>query len=178
VNAFLFAMVLLVLAVARLEAAEILLWLMGSLSLTGRLTEAAVMAAVVLVAAAVAWVFARELNALTLGDRRAAELGVRPERLKLVLFIVVSLVVGVGVSVAGIIGFVGLIVPHMARLVVGPNHRLLIPASMMLGAGTLVVADTVARTALSPTEIPVGVVTALAGAPFFMWLLRRSRRPW
>lgn len=178
VNAFLFSLVLLVLSVARLEAAEILLWLMGSLSLTGGLRAAGLVGAAVLVAAIIVWIFARDLNALTLGDERAAELGIRPERLKLTLFVTVSLLVGATVSAAGIIGFVGLIVPHMARMLVGANHRLLVPAAALVGAAALVMADTIARTLLAPTEIPVGVVTALAGAPFFMLLLRRARNSW
>lgn len=178
VNAFLFALVLLVLALARLEAAEALLWLMGSLALTGSLGAAAWVGLAIVPAAIVALVYARDLNALSLGEDHAAALGVEPARVKLVLFVSGSILVGAAVSAAGIIGFVGLIVPHIARLVFGPDHRRLVPAAMVLGAGLLIAADTVARTALAPTELPVGVVTALAGAPFFLVLLRRARRAW
>lgn len=176
VNAFLFAVVLLVLALARLEAVEILLWLMGSLSLAVEPRLIAVVSAITLVAGVAIWTMARDLDAMSLGEDQASLLGVTTERLKRRLFFLVSLVVGAAVSVSGIIGFVGLIVPHLARMTVGAAHRLLLPASALLGAIFLVVADAFARTALAPRELPVGVVTALAGAPFFLALLRRRKR--
>jgi iron complex transport system permease protein len=176
VNAFLFALVLLVLALARLEAVEILLWLMGSLSLAVKPGLVAIGAVVVGAAGAAVLALGRDLDAMSLGEEQAALLGVDTERLKRRLFVLVSLVVGAAVSVSGIIGFVGLIVPHLGRMLVGSPHRRLLPAAALLGASFLVVADAVARTALAPRELPVGVVTALAGAPFFMLLLRRRKR--
>jgi iron complex transport system permease protein len=176
VNAFLFALVLLVLALARVEAVEILLWLMGSLSLAVRPGLVGAGAAIVLLASIAIWTMARDLDAMSLGEEQAAHLGVATEGLKRRLFVVVSLLVGAAVSVSGIIGFVGLIVPHLARMVVGAAHRVLLPASALLGAVVLVVADTVARSALPAQELPVGVVTALLGAPFFIVLLRRRKR--
>ena len=176
VNAFLFAVVLLVLALARLEAVEILLWLMGSLSLAVAPRLIVVVSAITAVAGVAIWTMARDLDAMSLGEDQASLLGVTTERLKRRLFFLVSLVVGAAVSVSGIIGFVGLIVPHLARMTVGAAHRLLLPASALIGAIFLVVADAFARTALAPRELPVGVVTALAGAPFFIALLRRRKR--
>lgn len=117
---------------------------------------------------------ARGLNLLALGDDTARSLGVSPDRLRLVLFVVISVAVGATVAVTGLIGFVGLIVPHAVRLVVGPDHRLVLPLSALVGAGFVVVADA-SVSALAPalgTELPVGVVTALVGGPLFLALLR------
>jgi iron complex transport system permease protein len=101
------------------------------------------------------------------------QLGVNVERTKIVLFLAGSLITGLAVAFSGIIGFVGLIIPHIMRMVLGPDHRLLLPASFLFGASFLVVADTIARTVIPYTELPVGVVTAICGAPYFIYLLRR-----
>jgi iron complex transport system permease protein len=116
------------------------------------------------------------LNALLLGDMEAEHLGFNVERIKLVIVILAAIAVGAGVAVAGIISFVGLIVPHLTRLLVGPDHRFVIPGSALLGGALLVIADLVARTIASGEEIPLGVVTALIGAPFFITLLLRDRK--
>lgn len=116
---------------------------------------------------------ARLLDVLALGDDPATALGLRVQWLRALLIGVVALLTGSAVAVAGIIGFVGLIVPHVARLLVGPRHGYLLPLSAVLGAILLVAADTVARTIAAPRELPVGIVTAVVGAPFFLWLLRR-----
>jgi iron complex transport system permease protein len=116
---------------------------------------------------------ARNLNLLTLGEESAAQLGVEVERVKRVLLVSTSLMVGAAVSVAGLIGFVGLIIPHLLRLLLGPDHRLLIPAAALGGAAFLIACDTVARTVLGGSELPVGAITAVAGGPLFLWLLRR-----
>jgi iron complex transport system permease protein len=115
----------------------------------------------------------RELNLLLLGEERAGELGVDVERFKRLLLAAGALLVAAAVSVSGLIGFVGLMTPHMVRLIIGPDHRLLLPASAIGGAIVMVLADLVARTVLAPVEIPVGIVTALVGGPFFIWLLVR-----
>jgi iron complex transport system permease protein len=115
----------------------------------------------------------RRLNLLMLGDAQATSLGVDVEREKLLLTVLATLATSAAVAISGTIGFVGLVVPHLLRLVIGPDHRLLLPASLLLGASLLVLADLGART-LPGGGIPVGVVTALIGAPFFLWLLRRS----
>jgi iron complex transport system permease protein len=117
--------------------------------------------------------YGRDLNLLSAGEDAARSLGVTVERTRFVTVVLASLVTAAVVSVAGPIGFVGLLVPHAARLLFGPDHRLLVPASAAAGAIFLMVADTAARTVMAPTEIPVGVVTALCGGPFFLWLYRR-----
>jgi len=120
---------------------------------------------------------AQGLNALLLGESEARHLGIDVDALKLKLILWVAMAVGIAVAMAGTISFVGLIVPHLVRLLIGPNHRYLIAASAMTGALLLLLADTLARTVISPSELPVGVVTAIAGAPFFIALLRR-RKQW
>ncbi|WP_341938659.1 FecCD family ABC transporter permease [Marinimicrobium sp. C2-29] len=119
--------------------------------------------------------FGRALNTLLLGESQARHLGIDVERLKTRLIVLVAAGVGMAVAVSGSIAFVGLVVPHMVRLWVGPDHRILLPLSALGGAVLLLLADTFARTALAPAELPVGLVTALLGAPFFISLLRRRR---
>src|SRR5258705_6143332 len=133
----------------------------------------AVLSVVLLVCISGLSLFGRDLNLLSAGEEAARSLGVTIERTRVVTVVLASLVTAAVVSVAGPIGFVGLIVPHAARLMFGPDHRLLIPASALIGALFLIIGDTLARTVMAPTEIPVGVVTALCGGPFFLWLYRR-----
>ena len=118
----------------------------------------------------------RQLNLLVLGEREAQHLGMETERLRFLLVVLAALVTGAAVSVAGIVGFVGLVVPHIIRLIAGPDHRVLLPASVLAGATLLLLADLAARTLVLPRELPLGVVTALAGGPFFLWLLHRTRQ--
>lgn len=115
------------------------------------------------------------LNALLLGESEARHLGFDVERLKVELILCTALGVGAAVAAAGMIGFIGLVVPHLLRLIVGPDHRVLLPASMFGGAILLLLADLIARLALAPAELPIGIVTALIGAPFFLYLLIRGR---
>lgn len=117
----------------------------------------------------------RGLNALLLGEREAAHLGVPVQRLTARLTLWVAMAVGASVAVSGIIGFVGLVVPHLVRLITGPDHRRLMPAAGLTGAALMVAADTLARSLAAPAELPVGVLTALLGGPFFLWLLLRYR---
>ncbi len=119
---------------------------------------------------------ARHLNALTLGELDAKIVGIDVERLKKILFLACSLLTGSIVALTGLIGFVGIIIPHLLRLIVGPDHRRLLPACVIAGSLFMVVADTLARVLLSPTEIPVGVITALIGGPFFLFLLWKNKR--
>jgi iron complex transport system permease protein len=116
-------------------------------------------------------VYARDLNVMLLGEEDADALGIEVERTKRILLAGSSIITAAGVAVTGVIGFVGLIVPHIMRLIVGPDHRLLLPTSALAGAIFLVLADTIARS--GPAEVPVGIVTAAVGAPFFLFLLRR-----
>lgn len=162
-----------VLLAAREQAAGILTWLLGSLAFASWERVGSV-APFVVVAGAVLLSAARALDVLQLGERAAAQLGVRVEALKLVVVAAGTLATAAAVSVAGVIGFVGLIVPHAVRLALGPDHRRLLPLAAVWGAGFMVLADLVARTVIAPAEVPVGIVTALVGAPFFLALLRRG----
>jgi iron complex transport system permease protein len=164
-----------VLVVRREQMSRIVFWMMGGLQ-GATWTQVGIVGAMLVVGLAIPLVFARELNIMLLGDERAGELGVNVERVKRVVLAAASLVVSAAVSVSGLIGFVGLMTPHAARIVLGPDHRLLLPASVLSGAIVMVVADLVARVVLAPVELPVGIVTALAGGPVFVWLLIRSRR--
>ncbi len=116
------------------------------------------------------------LNLLALGEQEARHLGVETERMRLILIVITALITGAAVAVCGTIAFVGLVVPHLVRLIAGPDHRTLLPASALAGAILLTLADLVARTIAAPVEVPLGVVTALAGGPFFLWLLYRTRQ--
>jgi iron complex transport system permease protein len=150
-------------------------WLMGSLEYLAS-QSLGVMFLYLLVGGGVLFALARDLNLLALGEETASELGVEVERAKRIAFVFDSLITGAVVSVSGLIGFVGLVVPHLVRMIWGPDHRFLLPASALMGGILLVIADTVARTIVAPSEIPVGVVTAMGGAPFFVYLLRKKGR--
>ena len=149
---------------------EAVVWLMGHLT-RASWNDVVVTAPITLVLFGVLLAFARDLNVLLLGEDDAASLGIAVERTKRLLLAGSSVITAAAVAVAGVIGFVGLIVPHMMRLVVGPDHRILLPTSALAGATFLVLADTVAR--VGPAEVPVGIVTAAVGAPFFLFLLAR-----
>jgi iron complex transport system permease protein len=124
----------------------------------------------------VIFLFARPLNVMQLDEEQAQQLGINVERTKLVLLGASTLITAAAVCFVGTIGFVGIIVPHAVRLIWGPDHRSLLPLSALAGAILLILADTVSRTAMSPNEIPVGVITAFLGAPFFLFLLRRKKK--
>ncbi|HEY5517244.1 MAG TPA: iron ABC transporter permease, partial [Coriobacteriia bacterium] len=164
-----------VLVVRREQMSRIVFWMMGGLQ-GATWQQVGIVGAMLVAGLAVALVYARELNIMLLGDERAGELGVNVERVKRIILAAASLVVSAAVSVSGLIGFVGLMTPHAARLVLGPDHRLLLPASVISGAIVMVLADLVARVALAPVELPVGIVTALAGGPVFVWLLIRQQK--
>ena len=175
-NAVAAAALMLVNALASyLQAQGVLFWIMGSLSTQ---SYSLVGASAAYSAAGLGWLVrhAQDLNLMAAGEEGALQLGVDVERARRMVFLASSLLVGAAVSVSGMIGFVGLIVPHLLRLVLGPDHRLLLPASFLGGAAFLVWADALARTVFGPAELPVGVVTALGGGPFFIYLLRRDLR--
>ena len=157
----------------RHDAQYVMAWLMGSLS-ASRWPQVFLILPCLAGGFVFALARARELNALLLGEERAHHLGLAPGRLQWQLALAASLLVTAAVSTGGIIGFVGLVVPHAARLLCGPDHRILIPLSTLAGGIFLLLADTAARTVLAPLEIPVGIVTALVGAPVFIYLLRRA----
>ena len=120
--------------------------------------------------------FSRDLDILLTGEETASSLGVNVERLKKILLLISALLTGAAVAVSGVIGFVGLIVPHIVRMITGPSHRLLIPASGLSGAAFLILADLLARILYRPAEIQLGIITAVCGGPFFLYLLLRHRR--
>ena len=157
------------------ELRAIFSWLMGSFVLSSWQKVLAVLPYLV-VSGGVLLLLARPLNALQVGEEEARQLGVDTERAKLLLIVFASLATAAAVSVSGLIGFVGLVVPHAVRLVGGPDYRRVLPVSMVAGAAFLVLADTVARSLIAPIELPVGVVTAFSGAPFFLYLLRRRKQ--
>jgi iron complex transport system permease protein len=155
------------------EGARIFVWLIGNLS-DARFDVAGLVALFLALGLAASFPFARSLNLLALGEEPAAQLGVPVEGVRRLLLVATSLMVGAAVSVSGLIGFVGLIIPHLLRLAIGPDHRLLIPAAALGGASFLVFCDTAARTVLAGRELPVGAITALVGGPLFLFLLRRA----
>lgn len=149
-------------------------WMLGRLSTDGW-SQVWTVLPYVLVSVAVIALFRRTLDVMAVGDVEASALGIAPARVRLVLISVATLGTAAVVSVSGLIGFVGIVIPHAVRLLIGPGHRLLLPLSLLVGATFLILADIVARTAMSPAELPIGVVTAAIGAPFFLFVLRRSR---
>ena len=154
----------------------IVFWLMGSLSAAS--TSDLIAAAPPILLGSLGLLLVRwRINILSLGDEEARSLGVRTDLLKGIIIACATLVTAVGVSVSGIIGWVGLVIPHVGRMLVGPDHRVLLPASVALGAGYLVLIDDLART-ITTAEIPLGILTALVGAPFFAYLLRRTKGRW
>ncbi len=152
---------------------SVYMFLMGGISVSGW-EQLAVIGPVVLLGVLAARLLAFRLNAFSLGEEGAAYVGIEVERDKMVILALGSALTAAAVSISGLIGFVGLVVPHAARLVLGPEHRLLIPAAAALGAAFVVIADLLARTVIPSGELPVGIITALIGAPFFIYLLRRS----
>lgn len=173
VNAFFSAVIMFLLSIStNTELHSITFWLMGDLTLSSWF-KIMFVTILLFLGIAVIYTYARSLNLIVTGEETALQLGVNVERTKVVLFMAGSLLTAVAVSFSGIIGFVGLIIPHMMRMIFGPDHRLLLPASFLFGASFLVVADTIARTIIPQTELPVGVITAMCGAPYFIYLLRR-----
>lgn len=174
VNAFFSAAILFFLSIVNsMELHSITFWLMGDLSHAS--TREIYIAGTCLIGGfSLIYAQARKMNLLVQGEETAEHLGVDVERTKQWLLIITSLVIAVAVSLAGIVGFVGIMVPHLMRLVFGSDHRVLLPASALFGASFMVIADTVARVIFAPAELPVGVITALCGAPYFIFLLKRK----
>ncbi|SCD94904.1 iron complex transport system permease protein [Streptomyces sp. DvalAA-19] len=176
VNAFAGALIgLFIFFADNAQITQITFWQLGSLS---QATWPKVLAVLpcALAGLLIAPFYARKLDLLALGERPARHLGVDVERLRITLVLVVALLTAAAVAVAGIISFVGLLVPHLLRMANGPGHRFLVPGSALGGALVLVAGDLAARTVAAPAELPLGVLTALFGSPFFFWLLRRTRR--
>jgi iron complex transport system permease protein len=175
VAAFISAVMSLVMSLAGEQLRSIYFWLLGGLGARSwQSMEAA--APLVVLGVVVSLSLVGQLNLMALGEERAAQLGVEVERFKRISVATGALLAAAAVSVSGVIGFVGLMTPHVLRLVVGSDHRRLLPAVLLAGPTFLILADLAARTAISPEELPVGAVTAVLGAPFFLFLLRRQRR--
>lgn len=153
----------------------IIFWLLGTFSLADW-SRVAISAPYILAGLTVLMLMARPLNVMQLDEEQARQLGINVERTKVLILAAATLATAAAVCFCGAIGFVGIIIPHAVRLVMGPDYRLLLPFSALAGAAFLILADTAARTLLAPTEIPVGVITALIGAPFFLYLLQQKKR--
>ncbi|MRG87259.1 FecCD family ABC transporter permease [Salinibacillus xinjiangensis] len=174
VQAFISSMLSLTLALAEEKMQTIMYWMMGSLTLTDWSYNGIVLPFIIVSLIIVTFLM-RELNMLGLGEEAAYHTGVSVQKVRLVLLIVASLLTGAAVSVSGTIGFVGLIIPHMIRLIFGSDYRVILPLSVIGGAIFLVGADMIARTILEPRELPIGIITAFLGAPFFGYLLRKKK---
>ncbi len=175
VSAFLSALVSLFTYFAGENLHMVVFWMMGGLG-GATWQQVQVMVPYALAGYICVSFFSRELNAMLLGEETASNLGVNTEQVKKILLVGASLLVAAAVSTSGIIGFVGLVVPHFVRLVAGPDHRFLIPASALLGGSLLIATDTLARIVIAPSELPVGIITALIGAPMFIYLLKKRRK--
>ncbi|MHC1578357.1 MAG: FecCD family ABC transporter permease [Dehalococcoidia bacterium] len=156
------------------ELHRIVFWLLGGLYLT-KWSEVWTVLPAVSAGLAVIWIHARPLNVMQLDEEQAQQLGINVERAKVILLAAATLITSAAICFTGLIGFVGILIPHAVRLIWGPDYRFLLPLSTLVGAIFLILADTLARTIIPPTEIPVGIITAFCGAPFFLYLLRRKK---
>jgi len=169
------SLIMLLMSLAKGEELHgIMFWIMGNLQETN-LSFIITVSLIILTGIFISFLFARDLNALVLGEEEATHLGIEVERTKKILFILASLLTGVAVSASGVIGFVGLMIPHLIRGVVDADHRFLLPASALLGASFLVGADLIARTIISPRELPVGVITGIVGGTIFIYIIRKRK---
>lgn len=173
VGAFFSSIVLLFTALVNQDLRTTYLWLIGNLS-SADIRSFWVVAPLILLASVALSTQARHFNLISTGDETALHLGVEVDRVKRYSYLLASFITGLAVSVSGVVGFVGLVVPHACRLMFGPDHRLLLPASFLAGASYLVACDLLSRVVLAPSEIPVGVVTAVVGAPIFIYLLKKN----
>jgi iron complex transport system permease protein len=175
VNIFLLSMV----TVMELNAGDklqgIVAWISGAGFSNAVWTQVWMVFPIVLAGTVLIYFFTRDLNMLAMGDDTAQHLGVNTETVRRILLAVASLITAAGVCISGVIGFVGLIIPHMTRILIGPDHRILLPTSIIVGAIFLVMCDAVARVATGASELPVGVITAIVGTPFFIYLLRKRK---
>ena len=178
-SSFLGAFISLMIALTGDELRQIMSWLLGSVSMRGW-DYINIILPFFIVGSILLLVNANELNAMSFGEERAKHLGVNVQRRKMMVLTAGSILTGAAVSVSGTIGFVGLVIPHLTRILWGPDHKHLLPLSILMGSGFLILADLVARTIISPTELPIGVITALIGAPVFALILigrkRKERR--
>lgn len=175
IGQFLTAIMSFLMVIYNKDMAKIIYWTLGSLAGKGWYPLIKMTIPIVISMIFINF-FARDLNIMLTGEESAQSLGVDVEKTKVYILILGTFMVSMVVSIAGIIGFVGLIIPHIVRIILGPDNRILLPASALVGGIFMVSADTIARTVISPVEIPVGIITALFGGPFFLYLLRKSKR--
>lgn len=173
VSFLLSSMVSLMIALNRDQVERIIFWTMGSLS-SVKMSQIEVIYIPILICVVLFIFFSRDLNVMLLGEESATSMGIDVVLLRKILLVTASIATAFSVSVSGIIGFVGLIIPHAMRLIVGPNHKYLIPASILAGAIFLIISDTIARTIIAPGQLPLGVITAIIGAPYFIFLLYKN----
>jgi len=173
---FLFsALITVLLALSKRELHSMIFWLMGDLS-TANWNKISIIILPVIIGCLLLFFSSLDLNALSLGEEEALHLGINTGKLRIRIFLIGSIIIASVVSFTGLIGFVGLVIPHITRLLVGPDHRIMLPASAFLGGIFLILCDVLARTVIAPTEIPIGAITAIVGAPLFIYLLRRKNK--
>ena len=173
---FLFsALITVLLALSKRELHSMIFWIMGDLS-TANWEKISIISLPLIIGCLLLFFSSLDLNALSLGEEEALHLGINTGKLRIRIFLISSIIIATVVSFTGIIGFVGLIIPHIARLLIGPDHRIMLPTSAFLGAIFLILCDALARTIIAPSEIPIGAITALVGAPLFIYLLRRRNK--
>ena len=175
VGQFLTAITSLLMVMYNRDMTKIIYWTLGSLAGKGW-NPITTISMPMIVAMVILLFFSRDINIMLTGEESAKSLGVNVERIKVYILLLGTFITSMAVSVSGIIGFVGLIIPHIVRLIVGPDHRILLPASAIVGSIFMVFTDTIARTVISPMEIPVGIITAIFGGPFFIYLLRSKKK--
>jgi|YelNatPaOPRAMG01_1025707.scaffolds.fasta_scaffold94779_2 iron complex transport system permease protein len=175
VNSFLLAIISIIRLVSGEAVHAIMAWIFGSLA-ASNWNYVKMALPFVVIGVAIIYVFARDLNIMLLGEEQARHLGVDAERLKKIMIASATLITAAAVSISGIIGFIGLIIPHISRILVGPDHRILIPSSALGGAIVLILCDTIGRMIVRPAELPVGIITSLLGVPFFIYLIRKKKR--
>jgi len=173
VSAFASAILALIIIVSG-QLQSIYFWMLGSFSMA-TYGDVLTLLPYALIGLIFSYFYSKELNALIMGEETAYTMGVDVERVRIIMIVVATLMTAAAVSVSGLVGFVGLIIPHFVRIMIGPNYRFLVPFAAVSGALLMLLADTVARTALSPMEVPIGIIMALIGAPFFIYVLRRRR---
>lgn len=174
-SSFLSACISLMIALTGEELRSIMGWLLGSVSMRGW-AHVRLILPFVIIGGLILWLHRRELNALVYGEERAKYLGVDVRRSKMLILVAGSVLTGAAVSVSGTIGFVGLVIPHMVRMIIGPDHRHLLAISFLNGASLLVICDLVSRTIIAPTELPIGVITSFIGAPVFAYIFYKQRK--
>lgn len=173
VSSFFSALISVMMALAGEDLHAVYMWLLGGFSLS-KWEYIYIAAPTVVVGFVILYAFARDFNIILLGEEQAKQLGVEVENVKKTVLVVSSVITAVAVSISGIIGFIGLIVPHIMRILVGPDHRILLPSSALAGASILVLCDTVARNIIRPITLPTGIITTMLGCPFFIYLLKKS----